>query len=294
MKLLSKILLILLFVACQKASKIPIPDVAIKPVFYAILKPNERIQVFLLQSRDNQFSQIPPNLSENSQIFVSDGIQEVALMKEAKNVGLNGAAFIDSNLLLNVSEGKTYSMRAIVAGKTYTATAKIPSKRLIIDKVNYSLSTDIIAVDFVDTILNARIVFKPNSEVDLNFYTELYLVKTKIENDSLGGAINFNTDKSLIEGTRDESNTIISSNFNLNWSSINSFGSATTEYKFLRAKVFAISPETYKFYFFANKSLFSGDSPFSEGVSTYTNIQGGGLGIFGSAVESVYYQPFTY
>jgi hypothetical protein len=287
------LLIVFTFAACQKASKIPIPDVEIKPVFYGLLEPNKQVNIVLLQSSDNKFSAIPPNLSAGARIFISDGISEIELVKKFNSNNPYLTNFGDINSSFVIQEGATYTLRAIVSGKTYTATTRVPVKSVIIDKVTYNFSKEAIDVDYIDSTLNARINFKPNSELDLNFHTGIELVKSKNSNDSLQNSIRFDVSSSLVEDTRNEAGTIITNNFTISWTSIG-FSNDTTKYKFLKARVLTISPETYKFYLLATKSLFTGNSPFSEGVSTYTNINGGGLGFFGAAVESIYYEPLNY
>lgn len=213
---------------------------------------------------------------DNAVVSVSDG--ENTLFLE-----YNPNAFVYSapTMGLLMEPGRTYRYSVQVGEKTLTAATSIPIAAAGISSLEASF-TPSNGSDFSSYgVANTLCRFRDPDPLVFNYYVVFVQMVDVMEGNSFVTSSTkiFLNDQQMVNGESTVRATL---------DAYSNFGS---EQQLVRVRLLTCSREYYEFHRSAQLSAFSGDNPFSEPVSVFSNVNGG-LGAVGGFRETVTEIPF--
>jgi len=270
----------ILLIACEKSISFT-PDNADPLVVVEATIENGKAPLVILSMSVNYFSEISPEILENS--FIHDADIEISngtlthQLKEYKVPQTNGYDLyyysIDSSSLPTAFLGefsKSYALKVTTGGKTYTATTTIPALVKQIDSLWWQKPTG--SVDSSYAKLMAKVTDPPGYGNYIRYFTQR-------NSEMFWPGLNSVFDDQIVDGTTYsvQIDRGVNRNEEIEEETYVFFDRGDT----VTVKQCNIDKDTYDFFRTLEYSYASIGNPFSSPTKVLTNIKGGGLGYFG-------------
>lgn len=199
---------------------------------------------------------------QNATVYLNDGSNTVELLYNDKSLTYQ-IDFTDFNIVT----GKTYSLEILVEGKKYSAKTTVPKA---IQDFNIQTSNQ----QNIDYNRHLSVFWEDPAE-EINFYH----IKAKLGETDWINPYFFESDELLSDKLFNGSTASATGK-------LYAYGSGDTHQgEVVTVDLLSVSEEYFKYQKIL--STYTYDDPFSEPVQLYSNIEGGGLGIFASYSTTV-------
>lgn len=213
---------------------------------------------------------------DNAVVSISDGENTLFL-----EYNPNAFVYAAPSFGLSMEPGRTYRYSVQVDGKTLTAATSIPIAAADVSSLEASF-TPSSGSDFSSYgVANTLCRFRDPDPTAFNYYVVVMQMVDVFEGNSFVTSTSkiYLNDQQMVNGESSVRATL---------DAYSNFGS---EQQLVRVRLLTCSREYYEFHRTAQLSASSGDNPFSEPVTVFSNIDGG-LGAVGGFRETVTEIPF--